>query len=384
MRTQNVSGTLALAILAVLASPCALAANPGWYGGANVGQSAATIDDPRITATLLGQGFTGVSIADDDRDTGFKVFAGYQVNRYFAIEGGYVNLGEFGYTATTVPAGTLTGNIKLQGVNLDVLGFVPFTEKFSAFARVGAIYAEAKDTFTSTGAVIVTNPSPSKRDTNYKFGVGLQYDFSEKVGMRVEAERYRIDDAVGNKGDIDLASIGLVVRLGPPPQTPIGPAPTPVADCSSLDDDGDGVNNCDDKCPGSQAGQTIGPDGCPVPLTIDLKGVNFDFDQATLRPDGVVILDEAIAILGRYPQLRVEVAGHTDSIGSDEYNQGLSERRSRTVFDYLTSHGIDAGRLVGPNGYGESRPIAPNTNPDGSDNPEGRARNRRSELNVQN
>jgi OmpA-OmpF porin, OOP family len=54
------------------------------------------------------------------------------------------------------------------------------------------------------------------------------------------------------------------------------------------------------------------------------------------------------------------------------------------VYDYLTSNGIDASRLVGPNGYGESRPIAPNTNPDGSDNPEGRALNRRTELNVQN
>ena len=47
-----------------------------------------------------------------------------------------------------------------------------------------------------------------------------------------------------------------------------------------MDDDGDGVNNCDDKCPGSQAGQTIGPDGCPVPVSIDLKGVNFDFDKS--------------------------------------------------------------------------------------------------------
>jgi OOP family OmpA-OmpF porin len=384
MKMLTTSGTLGLAILAVLASPHAMAAEPGWYGGFNVGEAAATIDDERINATLLGQGFTSVSIDDDDRDTGFKVFGGYQFNRHFALEGGYFDLGQFGYTATTVPAGTLVGTIDLQGFNLDALGIIPFTDRFSAFARVGVIYAEAEDTFTGTGAVLVTNPNPTKRDTNYKFGAGLQDDFTDRVGMRAEVERYRIDDAVGNKGDIDLASLGLVVRLGPAVETPIGPAPVPTSDCSTMDEDGDGVNNCDDKCPGSQAGQTIGPDGCPVPLTIDLKGVNFDFDKATLRPDGVVILDEAIAILGRYPQLRVEVAGHTDSIGSDQYNQDLSERRARTVYDYLTGHGIDAGRLMGPNGYGESRPIAPNTNPDGSDNPEGRARNRRSELNVQN
>jgi OmpA-OmpF porin, OOP family len=152
----------------------------------------------------------------------------------------------------------------------------------------------------------------------------------------------------------------------------------------TADSDGDGVTDCYDRCPGSQAGQAIGPDGCPVPLTIDLRGVNFDFDKANLRPDAVAILEEASAILNAHPDMRVEVAGHTDAIGTAEYNQGLSERRARAVYDYLTSHGVDASRISGPNGYGETRPIAPNTNEDGSDNPEGRARNRRTELNVQN
>ena len=115
-----------------------------------------------------------------------------------------------------------------------------------------------------------------------------------------------------------------------------------------------------------------------------LKGVNFDFDKSTLRPDAVAILGEATEILKRYPELKVEVAGHTDSVGSDAYNQKLSERRAKTVYDYLTSNGVDAARLIGPVGYGESRPLAPNTNDDGSDNPENRARNRRTELNVQN
>ena len=121
-----------------------------------------------------------------------------------------------------------------------------------------------------------------------------------------------------------------------------------------------------------------------MPVASVLKGVNFDFDKSTLRPDAVSILNEAIEILKRYPDLRVEVAGHTDSKGTDAYNQALSERRASAVYDYLTSNGLAASRLVGPNGYGESRPIAPNTNDDGSDNPEGRAINRRTELNVQN
>ena len=115
-----------------------------------------------------------------------------------------------------------------------------------------------------------------------------------------------------------------------------------------------------------------------MPLTIDLKGVNFDFDKSTLRPDAVAILDEAVAILSKYPELKVEVAGHTVSVGTEQYNQGLSESRAHVVYDYLTGHGIDASRLVGPNGYGELKPI------DSNDTKAGRANNRRTELDVQN
>jgi OOP family OmpA-OmpF porin len=163
------------------------------------------------------------------------------------------------------------------------------------------------------------------------------------------------------------------------------PEAIPAQVCGgNADSDGDGVTDCNDRCPASQAGQTIGPDGCPVPLTIDLRGVNFDFDKDNLRADAVAILEQAVMILSNYPDMRVEVAGHTDSIGTDAYNESLSQRRAKAVYDYLTGHGIDSDRITGPTGYGESRPIAPNTNPDGSDNPEGRARNRRTELNVQN
>lgn len=237
--------------------------------------------------------------------------------------------------------------------------------------------------------------SPGERGDNAlaaNLGVGLQADYG-RVDLRTEiGTRITLDDQSVSAPDEDyftdlLASVGITVALGPEPSAPIVVAPEPAASeqtCADLDDDGDGVNNCDDKCPGSQAGQTVGPDGCPVPVTIDLRGVNFDFDRSELRPDAVAILNEAVQVLQKYPELKVEVAGHTDALGTDEYNQALSERRAQAVYDYLSSNGVDASRMVGPTGYGESRPIAPNTNSDGSDNPEGRAENRRTELNVQN
>ncbi|WNH51048.1 OmpA family protein [Stenotrophomonas oahuensis] len=269
--------------------------------------------------------------------------------------------------------------------------FIQEGRGWNPYLRFGVGYQKSEEEFSQPGPVL-----GERKDGNFSaiVGVGLQTTFDKAVAVRAEVGyRGDFDDKSYNPtlngrdeswfGDL-LASVGVVIPLGPAPVAAVAPPPPAAPSCADLDDDGDGVNNCDDKCPNSQPGQTIGPDGCPVPVSIDLKGVNFDFDKSTLRPDAVAILSEATQILVRYPDLRVEVAGHTDSKGTDEYNQKLSERRATAVYDYLTSNGVAASRLVGPIGYGESRPIAPNTNPDGSDNPEGRAKNRRTELNVQN
>lgn len=221
-------------------------------------------------------------------------------------------------------------------------------------------------------------------------GVGLQADLG-RVDMRAEvAFRSDFDDrSVGGEDYfVDrMFNLGFNVKLGPEPSRAVEPTPTPVpaqapqVSCADLDDDGDGVNNCEDKCPNSTPGQTVGPDGCPVPVTIDLRGVNFDFDKATLRPDAVATLNEVVSILRQYSDLRVEVAGHTDLCGSDAYNQTLSQSRAQAVYDFLTSNGISASRLVGPTGYGESRPLQPT----GQNLPECKNEtNRRTELNVQN
>lgn len=215
MKIARTSTTLGFMALAAIASPWVMADDTGWYGGISVGQSRATIDDARIASGLLGGGIATTSIADDNRDTGGKLFGGYQFNRNVALEGGYFDLGRFGFVANTIPAGTLTGNIRLSGLNLDLVGTLPITGKFSAFGRVGMNYADARDTFTAAGGLLgVANPNLSKRTTNYKYGLGLQYAVNDSLALRAEAERYRINDAVGDKGDINLVSLGLIYRFG--------------------------------------------------------------------------------------------------------------------------------------------------------------------------
>ena len=337
MKLARVSGTLGLAALAAIASPFAVADDTGWYGGVNVGRSSAKIDNANITSNLLGGGLATSSISNDDNDTGYKLFGGYKFNRNFAVEGGYFDLGRFGFTATTVPAGTLNGNIKLKGVNLDAVGILPITENFSAFGRVGVNYAEARDSFSGTGAVNVLNSNPSKREANLKFGGGLQYDFTQSLGMRVEAERYRINDAVGSKGDIDLVSVGLVYRFGgkTPAPAPRAMAPAPVA-----------------AAPAPVAAVVTPPPppvaAPPVPAKVTFSADSlFDFGKAEVKPAGKQELDKLGADLRGVDFDIIRVTGHTDRIGSHEYNMELSTRRAEAVKAYLVeSAGIPAGKIA--------------------------------------
>lgn len=350
MKRASVSATLSLVVFTTIISPFAMAEDSGWYGGINVGQSRAKIDDARIVSGLLGSGFVTPSITNDDRDTGYKLFGGYQFNRNFALEGGYFDLGKFGFTANTLPLGTLNGRIKIKGANLDLVGMLPLTERFSAFGRVGVSRAEARDSFTGTGFVRVLNPNLQKRDTNVKYGVGLQYAFTEALGMRAEVERYRINDAVGNKGDIDLVSLGLVYRFGAkkPAYVARATAPEPVAPAPPA--------AAPEPVPAARAAQpaTLMPPKKKVTFLADSL---FDFDKATVRPAGKQTLDKFAADLRGTTFDVVTVTGHTDRIGSRAYNMSLSARRAEAVKTYLVDPaGIPVAKIT-TRGAGESEPV---------------------------
>lgn len=119
-----------------------------------------------------------------------------------------------------------------------------------------------------------------------------------------------------------------------------------------------------------------------IPQTaIRIANIYYGFDSANLRPESRVGLDSLYQIMTENPALKIEIGSHTDSKGTHPYNVKLSEARAKSVVDYLISKGISADRLVAK-GYAETVPIAPNTLPNGKDNPEGRQKNRRTEFKV--
>jgi outer membrane protein OmpA-like peptidoglycan-associated protein len=113
----------------------------------------------------------------------------------------------------------------------------------------------------------------------------------------------------------------------------------------------------------------------------ELANILYDFGKSSLREESKVVLDELLTILEENPTIIIELGSHTDAIGSDESNLKLSQARAQSCVDYLVSKGISKGRLTAK-GYGETMPIAPNENEDGSDNEEGRQKNRRTEFKV--
>ena len=139
------------------------------------------------------------------------------------------------------------------------------------------------------------------------------------------------------------------------PNTPKG---CPVdADGCPLDSDGDGVIDCQDRCP-SEAG-SVDNEGCPDWQTLQISNILFDFDKSTLRPEGEAELDKLASQLLSSKQYEIEVAGYTDSTGPEKYNLGLSERRAQAVVKYLLKKGV-SNAYVSSEYYGESNPAVKN------------------------
>ncbi len=198
-------------------------------------------------------------------------------------------------------------------------------------------------------------------------------------------------DGVADKDDACPNEAGLPALSGCPDadgdgvadgddECPSEAGPAENNGCPWPDTDGDGVLDKDDECPDTAG--TVANNGCPevteevqAQLNEYARTILFDTGKASLKPESTSVFVDIIRILEEYPNSRFTVEGHTDSVGSNELNQRLSEERANSVRDFLINEGIDASRLEAV-GYGEERPIASNNTRDG------RAQNRRVEINL--
>jgi outer membrane protein OmpA-like peptidoglycan-associated protein len=250
---------------------------------------------------------------------------------------------------------------------------------------------------TVDGALVDARGCPTDSDADGVFD-GIDQCAGTPTGARVDARGCPTDadgDAVADGIDqcpntpagatvdatgcpTDNDKDGVFDGLDKCPGTPAGTEVDSAGCQRSKDTDGDGVDDTKDKCPGTAAGTRVDAAGCPILFTeartpVILRGVTFEVGKSALRPESFTVLDIVAASLVANPDIRIEIAGHTDNTGSAATNTRLSQSRADAVRAYLAQKGVGPDRMIAK-GYGPSVPVAPNTTA------AGRAQNRRVEL----
>jgi len=338
-----------------------------FFLGTTLGQSEADDYELESVATDL-----------DDNDFAYRVFAGYRFTRYFAIGGSWVDLGELDARGNSLSEPNFTDKIEVDGLELWLAGILPVGDRWSFFGTLGGFSWNQDVTYRDDNGSFTGDSD----GTDVAYGLGANYAITDRLGIHATYHWYPdVGDTndTGHDNDWTFYGVGLTWLFGdvgeaapvaapvaaaaaPAPEPAPPPPPPPPADS-----DGDGVADTADQCPDTPRGDRVGAQGCSCDVT---RQVQFAHDSAELTAEGRAQLDEVAETLTRLKFVAGSVPGQTDASGSDAYNQRLSERRARTVADYLQAKGIASGRLD-ISGAGESQPIADNATA------EGRAQNRR-------
>jgi len=402
-------GRIALVVLVAFATP-AMAERTGFYVGGDIGQSNWNLsqqDANNLSSGLADQinfynpniNVTSTRNNFDDTSTTYGFFVGYQIWRWLAVEAAWMDLGStsvqtsatYAYTVVNPifpppPTGgsyRATSQFESSGWALSALPMLPIGDAWNLYGRLGYYMGDNNVSGRFQGqdtraGVAVGSPydlklSDSDSSGVFLWGLGASYTFDERVSLRLEYDNIADVAEVGNnKSDAERFTLGLVYRFGDTEEAvpvaaaaPVAVAAAEPAKCS--DSDGDGVCDADDKCPNTPAGDRVGPFGCSCDVVVR---TNFAFDSAELTAEDKATLDGVAARLKELQFVEGTATGHTDNVGTAEYNQKLSERRAQAVVDYLAAKGVAPGRIKAI-GMGLTKPLASN------DTAEGRAQNRR-------
>lgn len=277
----------------------------------------------------------------DEDDFGYGLYAGYQFNDWFALEAGVTDYGE---ASALYPPSSGIDSSK-QRVSTDTYGAelaaklsYRLSSEWEVFTRLGASYLDIDKTSDWAG-------DQSSQDWNAMMSVGIDYRLSQRWSVRGE---YQFIDGIGDstvdQADLHFTSVGLTYHFGQEEVPIVAPEPLPVVVAE------------------------------PVLVTENVTlsaDAQFGFDSSILKVNQD--LSSLSGQLSQYDSGSIRIIGHTDSRGSEEYNQALSEKRAQAVADYLVGKGVSPERLT-VEGMGESQPVADNATA------EGRAENRRVEI----
>ena len=382
-----------------------------WYVGVGYGYSYVSPDK---------QGNNFFHDTSENHDDGFQVYIGKQFSPHWFAELKYADLGEAGITNSNpairaaFPNAAITYEVPslmaayqwrpgenfrpffkfgISAISNDATGGpIPFEEQTSIQGAFGAGF----DAELGTSSWFVRGDADFYDHDAWYAGLSIGLRFGpqgnflaptpeppgDSDGDGVTDDRDQCPDTPAGTV-VDEAGCAPVVRDGDNDGVPdsddlckdTGPDVPVDEDGCDLDTDGDGVADYEDDCPDTTSGVLVDVRGCEIKEEIKLPGVQFETNSDQLAPGAEQVLSDAAATLKKNPKLVVEVAGHTDDRGEASYNEGLSDRRARTVLNYLVDNGANEDNLTS-RGYGESDPIADNGTA------AGRAQNRRVVLRI--
>jgi OOP family OmpA-OmpF porin len=285
---------------------------------------------------------------------GFDVGVGKALSEHWNVE---LNTD---YTGSQFSSGS--NSLTTNDTSLDAMYFFNRNPAFSPFVEAGA------------GALYASGSANSGTYAEGNVGIGFMHwindiairaDIRDRFASSVNSN-VAVPNAPGSFQPNDwIARVGLIIPLGSKPEPARAPEPAPVATAPV---------EAPAPAPVAEVVEIVRP-AAHTKLVLD--GTHFNFDKATLRPQGKGKLDEDAKMLNAYPDIHAKISGYTDSIGTKKYNLKLSKARAATVAKYLESKGVAADRLT-EEGYGESNPVASNKTV------AGRAKNRRVEIETLN
>jgi OOP family OmpA-OmpF porin len=342
------------AALALLYLTFAVAARaeeiPGdWYVGLDGGQAKSPMDARGMSRRELDPGIqTGELVRYEPKKGGMLFAGGRRFNTYSAIEVGLFGFEPFGFTAQTVGHGELTGHVRVNGLYADFVGSLPLGAGFSVFGTIGAHIAQVHDTFDIADTSVLATNSVHNTDFNYNAGLGLRYDFTSNIGVRLRAQRYHVDKGTGLDVNIGFYTLGLVVGFGaPPPPVPAPaaePAPAPAAE----------------PAPSPTPTPTASP--APVPQVQTLSAdSSFGFDKSVIMPSARGRLDDLARQAAGKDIEAITITGYADRVGDTAYNLKLSQRRADAVKTYLATRPELTHAPMEAVGKGDANPL---TTPD--------------------
>ncbi len=359
MKTSNVKTSLSALSLALgigLALPVAASSDmngndlPAWYGGLGIGVSNLEPDTNN----------SGYSL-DDTRDTGWRLFLGYDHSDKLSFEGYYSDQGEVTLASN--------GSIAYQDFGAGAL-----------YRFIGGNYdRQGVDVFAKAGLGFMKNSSDIHyervNDHHVYFGAGVAYALNERYTLRADVDLYDKDSQFYT---ISIAryfgehkktayrvvepkqeQLAIVVEPREPVMPPVMPPEEPSVE----------VKNAD--CLNAISSAALSTDGC----VLTLENINFEFDSAELKNNAKNLLDDLAQKLRPSAKYKLNVSGHTDIIGSREYNLGLSQNRAQSVKGYLVDNGIE-GSEIAVEAHAFDIPVADNSSA------YGRAKNRRVEVKI--